>query len=65
MYAICGWSFSLSMAAARGPTLGPAGESGPLEILDDHTRKPVPSTARAFFVLPVRPSSSGPGGILS
>ena len=50
IYAICGWSFSLSIAAARGPTLGPSGESGPLEILDDHSRKPVLSTARAFFV---------------
>ena len=29
------------MAAARGPTLGPSGESGPLEILEDHTKKPV------------------------
>ena len=41
IYAICGWSSLLLMAAARGPTLGPSGESGPLEILEDHTKKPV------------------------
>ena len=63
IYAICGWSSLLLMAAARGQPWDRQVSLGRWKSLRIIPKSPCVSTG--FRCLPVRPSSSGPAGVLS